>query len=181
MAILTTRRSLLWGLFAAPAVVTAANLMPVKLWVPEPAKIIAPEPLVGRRLGVSVRRCGLAGHDEWVPVGLVDTIGHFGSERVEFETISDGRVRKAKGLRDTGELSIGCFHDPSDAGQSLLSDAERDITTREFRIEPPDGSGDHYFQGFVMSERVRVPYGDDSVVRRDFNIALNSAVVIDGS
>jgi hypothetical protein len=34
---LLTRRSLLGGLFAAPAVVKAASLMPVKLWVPEPA------------------------------------------------------------------------------------------------------------------------------------------------
>jgi hypothetical protein len=35
MAILT-RRSLLGGLFAAPAVVKAASLMPVKLWVDDP-------------------------------------------------------------------------------------------------------------------------------------------------
>jgi hypothetical protein len=39
MAILT-RRSLLGGLFAAPAVVKAASLMPVKLWVPEPEPFV---------------------------------------------------------------------------------------------------------------------------------------------
>ncbi len=32
-----TRRSLLRGLFAAPAVVAVQNIMPVKLWVPPPA------------------------------------------------------------------------------------------------------------------------------------------------
>jgi hypothetical protein len=33
---LLTRRSLLRGLFAAPAIVAVGNIMPVKLWRPEP-------------------------------------------------------------------------------------------------------------------------------------------------
>jgi hypothetical protein len=37
-----TRRSLLWGLIAAPAVVKATSLMPVKLFEPMPTKIMVP-------------------------------------------------------------------------------------------------------------------------------------------
>lgn len=39
-----SRRSLLRGLFAMPAVVAVQNIMPVRLWVPpKPPKIIVPE------------------------------------------------------------------------------------------------------------------------------------------
>ena len=40
-----TRRSLLRGLIAAPAVVSVASLMPVKLWVPETPALVPVGPV----------------------------------------------------------------------------------------------------------------------------------------
>lgn len=41
MTSIITRRSLICGLFAAPAIVAINNIMPVKLWKPQPVRIVA--------------------------------------------------------------------------------------------------------------------------------------------
>jgi len=75
-----TRRSLLGGLVAAPAVVSAAGLMPVKLWVPPPSRpsptyhhlgdiVFNTNPQSGGPLMWLCTEGGLTG--KWAPFGVL--------------------------------------------------------------------------------------------------------------
>ena len=58
----------------------------------------------------------------WVEVGFLSNIGEYGDE-ASLQTgavIGDARVRKAKGSRDAGTLTITVYPDPDDLGQAAL-------------------------------------------------------------
>jgi len=120
----------------------------------------------------------------WTEVGLVESIGEYGDESsaVTFAALGDARTRKAKGARDAGTLAITVGWDALDEGQQALVAAEATNNNFGFKITLPNrlnptGTDEtHYFKGLVMAKRGN-PGGNDNVVRRTFNIGINSPIV----
>lgn len=119
----------------------------------------------------------------WTEVGLVESLGEFGDESsaVTFAALGDARVRKAKGARDAGTMTVTCAHDPSDPGQSALIAAEGTNNNYPFKITLPNrlnatGTDEvNYFRALVMSRRGNI--GDNAnVVRRTFSLGINSQI-----
>jgi hypothetical protein len=121
----------------------------------------------------------------WTEVGLVESVGEFGDQanKVTFEALGDGRVRKSKGARDAGTLAIVVGHDPTDVGQAALIAAEATNVNYAFKLILPDapvGFSDtiQYFRGLVMGKRLNVG-NNENIVRRNFSVEINSAVYED--
>ena len=123
----------------------------------------------------------LTGYTE---IGLVESLGEFGDESasVNFSSLNDGRVRKAKGTRDAGNLTLTCARDTNDPGQDALIAAEATPLKYAFKVTYPDqitsgGSGSvEYFRALVMSKRGNVGSADN-VIRRTFMLGIDSAIV----
>ncbi len=119
----------------------------------------------------------------WTEIGLVESLGEYGdaAAAVNFTSLGDGRVRKGKGSRDAGDLTITCGHDASDVGQQALVAAEATNFRYPFKVQYPNklnatGTDEmHYFVGKVMSKRNSGAAVND-VVRRTFTIAIDSAI-----
>jgi hypothetical protein len=119
----------------------------------------------------------------WQVVGLVESLGEFGDEAnaISFAALGDGRVRKSKGARDAGTMAVTVAYDSTDGGQSLLETAEGTNVNYAFRVVLPikatsGGTNEIlYFMGLVMSKRNNVG-NNDNIVRRTFNIAVNSPI-----
>lgn len=119
----------------------------------------------------------------FVEVGEVQTLGEFGDESpaVTFAAIGDARIRKTKGARDAGIMTITCGRDPLDAGQAAMIAAENTDFEYAIKIVANDAATDAYtdttyvFRGLVMSRREN--YGtNDNVVTVTFNVGINSEV-----
>jgi hypothetical protein len=119
----------------------------------------------------------------YVEVGLVESLGEFGdqSSAVNFAALNDGRQRKAKGIRDAGDLTLTCAHDTTDAGQQALIAAEATPLKYAMKIVLPDqltsgGTGTTlYFRALVMSKRLNVG-SSDNVIRQTFMLGIDSAI-----
>ena len=96
--------------------------------------------------------------------------------------LNDGRVRKAKGIRDAGNLALTVARDPSDAGQDALIAAEGTSSKYAFKVTYPDrltaggADGIDYFRALVMSKRNNVGSADN-VIRRSFQLGIDSAII----
>ena len=117
----------------------------------------------------------------YTDIGLVESLGEFGDDAsiVTFAAIGDGRVRKSKGARDAGTMTITCAHDPHDAGQIAVEVAEATNNKYAFRIVLPDAPTDSYtdsriyFRALVASKRKNIG-NNDNVVRNTYNCAIDS-------
>jgi len=124
----------------------------------------------------------------WTEVQLVENLGELGDESAEVTgtAISDGRVRKAKGARNAGTMAVVCFRDPNDTGQEAVRVAEATKFNYGFKVVLEDAITEaysntvRYFRGLVMSQREQYNTADD-IMRRTFNIGVNSAVIEDPS
>ena len=122
--------------------------------------------------------------DTYVEVLEVEDLGEFGdeAEEVTFASLSDGRMRKLKGVRDAGTMAVIVGDDPTDAGQTALVSAEADVLDYNFKVVLNDKLTDlgtpseHYFRGKVMSKRLAVGTVNN-VLRRTFNIGVNSEII----
>lgn len=122
--------------------------------------------------------------DVYVPVGEVEDLGEFGdaSAEVTFTSLLDARVRKAKGPRDAGSVTVTCADDPLDVGQDNMILAEASTLDYNFKVEfndPLSVSGTpsiHYFKGKVMSKRFNVGNASN-IVRRVFVVGINSEIL----
>lgn len=121
----------------------------------------------------------------WTEIGLVENGGEFGDQAssVTGAALGDGRIRKAKGARDAGELALIVFHDPTDTGQAALDAAEGTNNNYAFKVVLPDGPAGYsdtieYFRGLVMSKRKQVQT-NDNIIRRTYNIGVNSEIFSD--
>lgn len=120
----------------------------------------------------------------WVEIGEVEDGGEVGDESsdVTFQSLSDGRVRHLKGARDAGTLALVVGDDPLDAGQIAIRAAEQTKFLHNFKIEyedapdPAYSNSVDYFRGLVMSARKQIGAGDN-VLRRTFNIGINTAIL----
>jgi hypothetical protein len=121
--------------------------------------------------------------DSYIEVGEIEDLGEFGdeSERITFTALSDGRVRKFKGPRDAGEMTLVVGDDPTDEGQVALEAAEAQSLDYNFKVVLNDkltlGGSDsqHFFIAKVFSKRRNVGNASN-VVRRNFVIGINSAI-----
>jgi hypothetical protein len=119
----------------------------------------------------------------YVEVGFVETIGEYGDESaaIDFAVLGDGRVRKAKGARNAGALSVTVAHIADDAGQQDMEDAELTYNNYAFKVELPNkltvvGTNEiQYFLGLVMSKRLNVG-GNDNVVRKTYNVGVTTKI-----
>lgn len=120
----------------------------------------------------------------WTEIGLVESLGEYGdqSSMVTGAVIGDGRMRKAKGARDAGELTITVFHAGDDTGQAALVAAEATYNNYAFKVVLPNrlnvtGTDEiQYFRGLVSSKRLNVG-GNDNLVRDTYSVAINSPIV----
>lgn len=125
--------------------------------------------------------------DTYAQIGEVEDLGQIGdsSEEVRFASLNDGRYRKLPGVRDAGTLPCVAGNDPTDPGQLALINAfDNNSLEYNFYIELNDKltlSGENtklYFRGRVMSKQLNIGTVNN-VVRRTFNVGVNSAVLED--
>jgi hypothetical protein len=119
----------------------------------------------------------------WTEVGMIESLGEYGDEAatIDFAVLGDGRVRKAKGASDAGNMAVTCAHIAADVGQIAMVAAQLTKLQYPFKVELANkltGGGTNemnYFMGLVMSKRVNVG-ANDNVVRRTFTVAVNSKI-----
>ena len=120
----------------------------------------------------------------WTGVGEIEDLGEFGdeSEQVTFTSLADSRVRKLKGPRDAGAMTVVVGDDMLDAGQIAMEAAEASHLDYNFKVELNDAvtlggdNSNHYFGGKVMSKRRNVGNASN-VVRRNFAIGVNTEIL----
>lgn len=120
----------------------------------------------------------------WDEIGEVEDLGEFGdqSNSVTFTALANARVRKMKGTKDAGDLTLTVGFDAGDAGQLALIAAEADSSPDDYgiKVQLNDSATTPtvaYFRGKVMSYRLQ-PGNADNVVRASVSIGINSAVII---
>lgn len=122
----------------------------------------------------------------FVTVGYVSNIGEYGdaAASVNFAVIGDGRVRKAKGARDAGTLTIVVGHEPTDLGQAALQAAEATNFNYAVKVERPDApvagwsNTIDYMRGLVRSKRENIG-GNDNIIQATYEIDVNSKIYRD--
>jgi hypothetical protein len=122
----------------------------------------------------------------FVEIDGVETLGEFGdsSQAVTFTTLKDGRVRKFKGAKDAGDITLTCGHDPLDAGQLALIDAEGTKFSYAVKViladaaDANDTDSVFYFRAKVMSKRLGVG-GNNDITKRNFVLGIDSEIVED--
>lgn len=120
----------------------------------------------------------------YTEIAPVETIGEFAdsASTITFTSLGDARVRKRKGVRDAGDLTITCANDPLDVGQKAAIAAEKTENTYAFKISLQDGADANdtdsvfYFRALVASARLNVG-GANAIVRRAFALLIDSPVV----
>lgn len=120
----------------------------------------------------------------WTEVNSIENLGDFGDESsaVNFTALKDARTQIFKGPRSAGTMAIVCGDDPGDPGQHIFTVAETTKFDYNIKVQLNDaitlaGQGSiHYFKGKVMSAR-RTVGGASDVVKRNFNLAVNSAIL----
>ena len=123
-------------------------------------------------------------NDSFDDVGEIESISEFGDSvnPVTFTALADQRVRKFKGSRDAGNMTLTLGFDSANAGQAALKDAADDDTQTDynFRVVLNDGSAggsgtELYFYGKVMGRPVEVS-SVDNIVRATVQIGINSDI-----
>jgi hypothetical protein len=113
----------------------------------------------------------------WVEVGLVESLSAFGDKAnvVTFAAINDARMRKQKGVKDAGDLSVSVAWDPTDTGQIALDAAAAATSAYAFMVRMPNGSTFKYFRAYVVSNPVNVG-GNDNVIKTEYQLAIDSEI-----
>jgi hypothetical protein len=124
--------------------------------------------------------------DTFVNIGLVEDIGEFGdeAEEITFASISDARMRRAKGVRDAGSFELTVARNPTDAGQAAMRAALADDRPFNFKVEltdkPASGTAPKntvlYFRGIVMGAKNALGSVKD-VTKQKFSIGIVSEIV----
>lgn len=127
--------------------------------------------------------------DTFALVGEIENVGDFGDafNPVNFTALADGRVRKFKGTRDAGTVSLTIGMDVANAGQDALTAALEDTGSDDynFKVVFTDGDADAspvvvatvvYFSGKVMSRRYQTG-GADNIVRVIVDVAINTGII----
>ena len=118
-------------------------------------------------------------------IGSIESISGFGDESTEvtFDELGDGRTKKLKGQRNSGNMELMMGLDDEDAGQGYVRTAEANNTTNDwhFKVEVPNSLGVanaiRYFSGKVMS--VRETYDTaNNVIKLNTTVGINTPIVV---
>lgn len=124
----------------------------------------------------------------YVEIGEVESIGEFGDQAstITFTSLGDARVRKRKGVRDAGDLSVTVANDPHDAGQLAAIAAEKTSFTYAIKVvvaDAPDANdtdSTFYFHALVSSARLNVGAANE-IVKRVFAMLIDTEIFEDPS
>lgn len=119
----------------------------------------------------------------WVELTGVETIGEFGdnAQLATFNLLAEGRVRKLKGAKDAGDITVTCAHDPLSASQAAMVGFSALPYSYAFKVLAADGADANdtdsafYFIGKVMSAPY-VPGDANTPNRRNYNVAIDTQV-----
>lgn len=119
----------------------------------------------------------------WTEIGFLSNIGEYGDES-SLQTgavVGDARVRKAKGARDAGTLTLTVFPDPDDDGQAALIAAEATNSNYPIKIVEPNrlnatGTDGIDYMTVLVSSKRKALGGNDTIVTRTFNAAITSKI-----
>jgi hypothetical protein len=120
----------------------------------------------------------------WVEIDEASNLGAFGdtSASVTFSSIKDARVRKMKGARDAGNISLVCGYDARDLGQIAMRLAQTTkfyyafkVIAADERLED-DTPTTFFFNALVDSEKVNFG-ANNAVVQTTFTIGINTDII----
>ena len=124
--------------------------------------------------------------DTFKDIGELEDIGEFGdsAEEITFASISDARMRKAKGVRDAGTIEITVGRDPTDVGQVALRAALASDAPFNFKVEladkPTAGASPKntvlYFRALVLGAK-NVMGGVNDITKQTFSLSITSEVL----
>ncbi|TDK38603.1 hypothetical protein E2F50_00105 [Rhizobium deserti] len=122
----------------------------------------------------------------WTEIDYVESIGTFGDAANAIETsfIGRGRVLKAKGVRNAGNLELVAGLDLTDAGQLAVLAAEKTKANYAFKIEFADApaigaspkNSTRMFVGLMMTATEQLD-GADNIMKLNASIGINSNIV----
>jgi hypothetical protein len=123
--------------------------------------------------------------DTYTTVGEVSEIGEFGDERavVEFMSLADSRVRKARGSANAGDCQVTYAYDSTNSGQDALRTAflvtSQSADEYNFRIMFNDQISTNpttwYFRAKITARRVQ-SVSNDNIVTVVATLAINTAM-----
>jgi hypothetical protein len=124
--------------------------------------------------------------DSYTTIGKVESIGPFGDERaiVQFTSLADSRVQKARGSANAGDQTIVYAHETGDAGQTALTAAfaatSQSTDEFNFRVRFNDAvtvnATTRYYRARVSKQQVR-EITPDGVIMVEAVLAINTAVL----
>lgn len=117
----------------------------------------------------------------YVEVKEVESVSEFGdtASTVTATTLADARVRKRKGVRDAGDITVVCLHDPLDPGQLAMVASEPTPFTYATKILLADGADANdtdttiFFRGLVSSTRLS-GLQPNEITKRNFVMLIDS-------
>lgn len=119
----------------------------------------------------------------WTEVGGTTNMGGAGdvSELISSNQIAAGRTRKAKGVRNAGNMALVCDLDIADPGQLALLAAEKTRDSYAFKVEfddaPAGGTPSiRYFVAFVMSASEQYDEAN-SVMKLNASLEIDSNIL----
>jgi hypothetical protein len=121
----------------------------------------------------------------WTEIMLVENAGEYGDQSsiITAAVLGDGRIRKAKGARDAGDMTLVVFPKTADPGQLALRAAEGTHLYYPIKVELPNkltaaGTNEiNYLMALVSSQRRNVG-ANDNVIRDTFVLGVSSAVTV---
>jgi len=124
--------------------------------------------------------------DSYTAVGEVSEVGEFGDARniVTWSSLADGRVRKARGSADSGDVPVTYGYDSTNSGQDAIRTAFN-VTSQSadefnFRVQLNDQISTNpttfYFRARIAGLRMQ-SISNDGIVTRVAQLAVNSAVI----
>lgn len=120
----------------------------------------------------------------YVEIGDVESVSEFGDEAqtITAQTLGDARVRKRKGVRDAGDITITVLNNPLDNGQKAMVAAEATEFTYAFKVVLADGADSNdtdsvfYFRALVSSARLS-GLQPNEIIKRTFVALIDSEIV----
>ena len=120
----------------------------------------------------------------FVEVNEVESISEFGDQAstVTATTLADARVRKRKGVRDAGDITVVVLRDPLDPGQLDMVAAEATEFTYACKVEFADAADANdtdtvvYFRALISSVRI-AGLQPNEITKRNFVALIDSAVL----
>lgn len=120
----------------------------------------------------------------YIEIGDVESVSEFGdqAQTITAQTLGDARLRKRKGVRDAGDITITVLNNPLDNGQKAAIAAEATEFTYAFKVVLADGADSNdtdsvfYFRALVSSARLS-GLQPNEIIKRTFVALIDSAII----